>query len=132
MGQIFSNIIGTCVCGSSDDEKNNTEDIPARMFQRVLHIEEATNNNRLNIIQVQKESEDINDKIKRVDKLSSNVMKLEAKTDTAMYRNTAKINRIEDKIGNKLNLMDAKIDRLEQKIDNKFDMILLSLNQLRT
>ena len=99
MGQVFSNLIGTCNCSSESDEQECqlTQDI-TQMITECNLIKERLN-------------------------------KLETVNDTKHNLTNQRVENLELRIANKLNIMNEKFSRLEDKIDTKFDLIILTMNQ---
>ena len=99
MGQVFSNLIGTCNCSDNSEDENFKlgNDFNTMKTECVLIKE------RLN--------------------------KLETITDTKHNNMNQRIENLELRIANKLNIMNEKFARLEDKIDTKFDLLILTINQ---
>ena len=100
MGQVFSNLIGTCNCSSDKNNKNKYEP-----------------------------KEEINNLKKECGKMKDRLVSLENSSDTKHNLTNQKIENVEIRIANKFNIMNEKFSRLEDKIDTKFDLIILTMNQ---
>ena len=99
MGQVFSNLIGTCNCSNDIDEEE------CQLTKDLIIMKSECNliKERLN--------------------------KLETVSDTKHNLTNQRIENVEQRIANKLNIMNEKFSRLEDKIDTKFDLIILTMNQ---
>ncbi len=100
MGQVFSNLIGTCNCSS---EENINEE--HKLEEELNHLKIECNN------------------------IKDRLISLESTSDNKNNLTNQKIENVEIRIASKLNIMNEKFSRLEDKIDTKFDLIILTMNQ---